>query len=56
MGLSESTIKLIVDPINHLVSVCGHVQCESECSDCFSFKIETNDTDFKYSRESHEQI
>ena len=55
MGLSESTIKLILDPVNHFVSVCGHTQCESSCSDCFSFKITTNDTDSKYSRESHEK-
>ena len=44
MGLSESTLKVIIDPINHLLSVCGHSHCESECLECCEFKIDTNDS------------
>ena len=45
MGLSESTLKVIIDPISHLLSSCGHSHCESECVECCKLKIHTNDTD-----------
>ena len=44
MGISESTIKLLIDPLNHCLSICGHSDCESHCYDCFSFKLSTHDS------------
>ena len=44
MGLSESSIKLINDPVNHCLSICGHSHCESECCECFKLIVDTNDS------------
>ena len=42
MGLSESAIKIITEPINHLLENCGKSDCHSKCCDCFEFDIENN--------------
>jgi hypothetical protein len=42
MGLSESTIKLINEPINNLIGTCGHSDCKSKCGEhCFEIEIDT---------------
>ena len=40
MGLSESTIKVLTEPVNHLIDSCGKSDCHSKCCDCFEFEIE----------------
>ncbi len=45
MGMSESTRKLITDPINHLLDNCGKSDCHSKCFDCFVFYIATHSID-----------
>ena len=40
MGLSESTIKILTEPVNHLLDNCGRSDCHSKCCDCFEFDIE----------------
>ena len=40
MGLSESTIKVLTEPVNHLIDNCGKSDCHSKCCDCFEFEIE----------------
>jgi hypothetical protein len=45
MGLSESTIKTLTEPITHLIDICGHSDCKSKCGDnCFEIKIDTHNT------------
>ena len=44
MGLSESTIKTITEPVLHLIDNCGHSDCKSKCGDCFEIKIDTHNT------------
>ena len=51
MGISDSTLKLINDPINHCLNNCGHSDCETHCSDCFEFKLSTH-----LSRESEASV
>ena len=42
MGLSESSIKLINEPINNLIGTCGHSDCKSKCGEhCFEIEIDT---------------
>ena len=41
MGLSESSIKSITEPINHLIDNCGHSDCKSKCGNCFQIEIDT---------------
>ena len=41
MGLNESTIKLINEPINNLIGNCGHSDCKSKCGGCFEIEIDT---------------
>ena len=41
MGLSESSIKLITEPINHLIDNCGHSDCKSKCGNCIEIEIDT---------------
>ena len=42
MGLYESTIKLINEPINNLIGTCSHSDCKSKCGDhCFEIEIDT---------------
>ena len=41
MGITESTMKNITDPINHLIDNCGKSNCHSKCgSGCFELDIE----------------
>ena len=43
MGLSESTIKLINEPINNMIGTCGHSDCKSKCGEhCFEIEIDTH--------------
>lgn len=40
MGLSESTMKVLTEPVNHLIDNCGKSDCHSKCCDWFEFEIE----------------
>ena len=40
MGLSETAIKVLTEPVNHLIDNCGKSDCHSKCCDCFEFEIE----------------
>ncbi len=42
MGLNESTIKLINEPINNMIGTCGHSDCKSKCGNCFEIEIDTH--------------
>ena len=42
MGLSESTIKLINEPINNMIGTCGHSDCKSTCGNCLEIEIDTH--------------
>ena len=43
MGLNESTIKLINEPINNMISTCGHSDCKSKCGEhCLEIEIDTH--------------
>ena len=41
MGLSESMIKLINEPINDLIETCSHSDCKTKCGSCFAIEIDT---------------
>ena len=41
MGLSESSIKSITEPIYHLIDNCGHSDCKSKCGNCIEIEIDT---------------
>ncbi len=41
MGLSESSIKLITEPLTHLIDNCGHSDFKSKCCECFQIEIDT---------------
>ena len=41
MGLSESSIKILTEPITHLIDNCGHSDCKSKCGNCFQIEIDT---------------
>ena len=41
MGLSESTIKLINEPIINLIGTCSHSDCKTKCGSCFEIEIDT---------------
>ncbi len=41
MGMNESTIKAIMQPLNTLTSNCGHSDCKTECGNCFEFEIDS---------------
>ena len=41
MGLSESTIKTLTDPINNLIANCGHSDCKTQCGSCCELEIDT---------------
>jgi hypothetical protein len=66
MGLNESTIKLINEPIKHLIGTCYHSDCETKCGSCFEIRIDTThpvvtslptlDPQDTSSRSSHESI
>ena len=53
MGLNESIIKLINEPINNLIATCGHSDCKSKCGNCWEIEI---DTTHPISHESHGSI
>ena len=40
MGMNESTIKSITDPIDHLIDNCGRSNCHSKCGGCFELDVE----------------
>ena len=40
MGLSESTIKVLTEPVNHLIERCGKSDCHFTCCNRFEFEIE----------------
>ena len=42
MGLNESTIKLINEPINNMIGTCGHSDCKSTCGNCLEIEIDTH--------------
>jgi hypothetical protein len=42
MGMNESIIKLITEPINNMTSNCGHSDCKSKCGNCFELQIDTH--------------
>ena len=40
MGLNESTIKLITEPINNMIGTSGHSDCKTKCGEhCFALKL-----------------
>ena len=41
MGLSESSIKLVNEPINNLIGTCSHSDCKTKCGSCFEIEIDT---------------
>jgi hypothetical protein len=43
MGITESTLKLITEPINHMVDNCGKTECKSKCGSCLEIET-THDT------------
>ena len=45
MGLSESAIKIITEPVTHLIDNCGRSDCHSKCCDCLEFEIENHSRD-----------
>ena len=40
MGINESIVKSMTDPINHLVDNCGKSNCHSKCGGCLEVDIE----------------
>ena len=54
MGLSESTIKTLTEPVNHLLDNCSTSDCHSKCCDCFEFEIEHKIKEL--SRDSNESL
>ena len=43
MGLSESTVKTITEPVLHLIDNCGHSDFKSKCGkDCLEIEIDTH--------------
>ena len=44
MGVNESTLKLMTDPVNNLITNCGHSDCKSKCGNCFELEIDTTPT------------
>ena len=65
MGINESTIKLITEPLNNMIGTCGHSDCKTKCGEhCFEIEIDTNPIITSLptlqpkdnSRESHDSI
>ena len=44
MGLTESIIKTITEPVTHLIDNCGHSECKSKCGNCIEIEIDTHNT------------
>ena len=42
MGLNESIIKTITEPVNHLIDNCGHSDFKSKCCQCVEIEIDTH--------------
>ena len=47
--MSESVIKAITDPLNHLLDNCGKSDCHSKCFDCFVLDIAAHSNDSRFS-------
>ena len=45
MGLNESIIKTITEPVNHLLDNCGRSDCHTKCFDCFELDIAAHSND-----------
>ena len=45
MGLTESIIKTITEPVNHLIDNCGHSDFKSKCCECVEIEIDTHTID-----------
>ena len=45
MGLNESIIKTITEPVNHLIDNCGHSDFKSKCCQCIEIEIATHTID-----------
>ncbi len=41
MGITESAIKTMTEPLNTLIGNCGHSDCKTRCCDCFELEIDT---------------
>ena len=42
MGITESAIKTLTEPLNILIGNCGHSDCKSKCGDrCLEIEIDT---------------
>ena len=41
MGITESAIKTLTEPLNALIGNCGHSDCKTRCCDCFELEIDT---------------
>ena len=44
MGINESTIKLLTEPINHLIDNCGKSDCKSKCGNWMEIEKDTTPT------------
>ena len=44
MGVSESAIKVVMDPVNNLITNCGHSDCKTRCCNCFELEIDSTRT------------
>ena len=44
MGMSESAIQVLMDPINNLITNCGHSDCKTRCGNCFELEIDSTHT------------
>ena len=42
MGINESILKLINEPINNIIGTCGHSDCKSKCGNCLEIEIDTH--------------
>ena len=59
MGITESAIKTLTEPLNILIGNCGHSDCKSKCGDrCLEIEIDTTPVlqPKENSRESHDSI
>ena len=64
MGINESTIKLLTEPLNNMIGTCGHSDCKTKCGNCVEIEIDTNPIITSLptlqpkdnSRESHDSI
>ena len=54
MGLSESSIKTLTEPVDHLLNNCSMSDFHSKCCDCFELDIEHKIKEL--SRDSNESL